>query len=233
MPCHQVSVNNRGCILPRYIRDALTLTATLLGLIAHAPTLTARRLSMIARAARTIFSPFAAKGTGQVPKPIEYKHPTIKPTKAVTDAAMAAWKDHQEPDRKAAAASSVAFHAYFGTLPQLAKESIEDEFEVLASLEKKRNGKGYRSLKVIPTDWLKAHGSAADKPGAIRQWQSQMQGLLRVEIAKAYNEWKDKRAAAKSNTDAGGWPDEGPKCQGAIVSGVGARVALTVQTSPT
>ena len=59
---------------------------------------------------------------------------------------------------------------------------------------------------MIPADWLKAHGSAADKAGAIKQWRDQMQGKLRVEVARAYNKWKagTGHAAEKETANAAG-----------------------------
>ena len=102
---------------------------------------------------------------------------------------------------------------------QLGKERVEDEFETPASLSSKRGAPGYRSIKVIPVDWLKAHGAAADKAGAIKKWQDDMRGVLRTEVARRYNTWKAEQAAEKETADGAGWKDEGPYCLLNIVSG--------------
>jgi len=107
----------------------------------------------------------------------------------------------------------------WGPQTQLEKERVEDEFETPASLSSKRGAPGFRSIELIPADWLKAHGAAADKAGAIKQWRDQMHGKLRIEVARAYNKWKAEQAAEKETAAAAGWKDEGAYCQGNIVSG--------------
>ena len=74
---------------------------------------------------------------------------------------------------------------------------------------------------IIPADWLKAHGGGEDKAKAVKEWNRLMKGKLRVDIARAYHEWKVGRQQVLDKVASAGWSDENDLCTGRIVSTAG------------